>query len=55
MTLTNESEIIASAFYNTYQGGDAIVSAPTGDNPNIYALGNHMIIKIPVRKRGSDR
>ena len=47
--LTNESEIIASAFYNTYQGGDAIVSAPTGDNPNIYTLGNHMIIKIPVR------
>ncbi len=47
--LTNESEIIASAFYNTYQGGDAIVSAPTGDNPNIYALGNHMLIKIPVR------
>lgn len=47
--LTNGSEIIASAFYNTYQEGDAIGSAPTKDNPNIYALGNHMIIKIPVR------
>lgn len=51
--LTNESEIIASAFYNTYQGGDAIVSAPSKDNPNIYTLGNHMIIKIPVRNAGA--
>lgn len=43
--LTSESKIIASAFYSTYQK-DAINSTK---DPCVYTLGNHMILKVPVK------